>query len=396
MKSKRSRSAGFTILEMALSLFATGFLLSAVPRLLQQGNVSMAAAPGSQPAEAVELALKAFVLKNNRLPCPASSGTSGTESCGGANSKGFVPWAALGLARPATNVDGHAFAYAILRGSNDLGVASDVFAPSYLENTGTYYAATTATASAAQTNGLDFCAKLRSQATSVYSSSLLSVRDSRDRANSAKWTNAAWVLVDPGSTDPAFNGDNNPASSSAFESPARAQAPDYDDKVAVGTLTQMFADLRCPTLLASVSAAAREADFAQENWRVRSYLYDLRSYESNVRDQKKIMAYNFWQLAIYDVSLSVALGALDIGIALAGPAGAGAIAVSVVNAVLAISMSAYNLIEAEHSGYKAATDEAAEGVVRKNEAFTAVGAAATFRAERRAALLLLDQRGWFQ
>ena len=80
MKSKRSRSAGFTILEMALSLFATGFLLSAVPRLLQQGNVSMAAAPGSQPAEAVELALKAFVLKNNRLPCPASSGTSGPQS----------------------------------------------------------------------------------------------------------------------------------------------------------------------------------------------------------------------------------------------------------------------------------------------------------------------------
>lgn len=396
MKSKRLRSAGFTILEMALSLFVTGFLLSAVPRLLQQGTVSMATAPGSDPAEAVELALKAFVLKNNRLPCPASSGTSGVENCDGGSSKGYVPWTGLGLARPATNGDGHAFAYAVLRdGSNDLAAAANVFKPTYLDNTGNYYAPTVATESAAQTNGLDFCAKLRRQSSSAYSSALLSVRDSRDRSNTAKWTNAAWVLVDPGSTDPAFNGDNKPASATAFESPARAPAPDYDDKVRVGTLTQTFADLRCPTLLASVSAAAREADFAQENWRVRSYLVDFRDYELLVRRQKKTMADNFELLAIFDVSLTVALGVLDLGIALAGPAGAGAIAVSVVNAVTSIAMSAFNLTQAIDGASHAAT-EVTEGEQRVADANSAMNTAATFQTGRRAALLLLDQRGWFQ
>ena len=393
MKSRRLRSAGFSILEMALSLFAIGFLLSAVPRLLQQGTMSMASSPGAQPAEAAELALKSFVLKNSRLPCPASTGISGVEVCG--SSKGFVPWKTLGMARPLTNADGHAFAYAVFRGSNDLAVASDVFQPSYLDNTGNYYAATTATASAAQVNGLDFCAKLRSQASTAYESAGLSVRDALDRANSGKQTNVAYTLVDPGSNDPAFNGDNNPASSLAFESPGRALAPDYDDKVTVGTLTQMFADLRCPTLLAAVSAAAREADFAQENWRVRSYLYDFRVYQLLVREQKEQMAFNFQLMAIFDVAMTVALGALDLGIALAGPAGAGAIAVSVINAVTSISMAAFNMSNAI-KGLSDAKDEVAEGKTRRDDASTALTAAATFRAARRADLLLLDKRGWFE
>ncbi|MFZ4479482.1 MAG: type II secretion system protein [Rhodoferax sp.] len=395
MKSQRLRSAGFTILEMALSLFAIGFLLSAAPRLLEQGTVSMAASPGSQPAEAAELALKSFVLTNSRLPCPATSGVSGVEACGSSNSKGFVPWKTLGMARPLTNANGHPFAYALLRGTNDLGAQTNVFKPTYLNNTGNYYAATVATESAAQSNGLDFCAKLRSQASSVYGSSLLSVRDARDRANSAKQTNVAWVLVDPGSTDPAFNGDNNPATSVAFESPARAQAPDYDDKVTAGTLTQMFADLRCPTLLAAVSAAAREADFAQENWRVRSYLYDFRVYQLLVRQQKETMAFNFQLMSIFDVSLTVALSALNLGIALAGPASAGATAVSAINMVTSISMSAFNLSNSI-KGYSDAQDEVAEGITRRDDASTAKSAADAFRTARRAELALLDERGWFE
>ncbi len=394
MKALRSLSRGFTILEMALTLFAVGFLLSAVPQLLTRGNETLASSPGAQPLEGTELALKSFVYQYYRLPCPAVSATSGTESCGSGNSKGFVPWKALGLARPATNSAGYPFAYAILRGTNDLGTASAKYTPTYLDSTDSYWL-TPGTLSSNQVNGLDFCAKLRTQAALPVDAALLRVRDWSDRTNLAKANNVAWVLVDPGTTDPAFNGDNNPATSVAFESPGRAQAADYDDKVVAGTLTQMFSDLRCPVLLASVSAAAREADFANDAWRVRKYLLDFRTYELDVRRQKKTQADNFQLLAIFDTSMTVALGALDLGIALAGPAGAAEIAVSAVNAVTSIGMSAYNLSQAI-TGVSDAANEVTEGTQRVADATTAVANALAFRTARRNALLLLDQRGWFQ
>jgi hypothetical protein len=396
MRTKRSRSRnrnrGFTVLEMALALFSAGFLLAAVPRLITQGHDVMASAPGAQPAEAAELALKGFVLKENRLPCPASTAATGVESC--ALAQGYVPWKSLGLPRPVTNSDGHAFAYAVLKGSNNLSTATAKYTPTYLNSSDSYWL-TPGALNSSETNGLDLCVKLRTQAALALDATLLRVRDSAARTTLTRASNVAWVLVDPGSLDPSFNGDNNPAASVAFESPGRAQALDYDDKVTVGTLTQLFGELRCPELLSAVSAAAREADFANDNWRVRKYLYDFRSFELKVREQKKTQADNFKILAIFDLSLTVALTVLDLGIALAGPAGAATIAAGLVNAVISISMSAINLDNAISSVSDAAA-EVTEGGTRKTDANTAVSDAATFRSERRDAVLLLDQRGWFQ
>jgi hypothetical protein len=392
MKALRSLSRGFTILEMALTLFAVGFLLSAVPQLLSRGNDALTSSPGSQPLEAAEFALKAFVYQNYRLPCPADSSVSGTENC--SNSKGFVPWKTLGMARPATNSRGYPFAYGILKGSNNLGAATAKYTPTYLDSSDSYWL-TPGTLTSSQVNGLDFCAKLRSQAALPVDAALLRVRDWNARTDLSKATNVAWAMVDPGITDPAFNGDNNPATSVAFESPGRAQAADYDDKVTAGTLTQMFSELHCPALLASVSAAAREADFANDNWRVRKYLLDFRSYELLVRTQKKTQSDNFLLMAALDTTMSVALGVLDLAVALAGPAGAAEIAVSAINAITAIGMSAYNLEQAIEDVITKG-DEVTEGQQRVADATTAVSDAATFRTARRAALLLLDQRGWYQ
>ena len=51
MKSLRSRNQGFTFMEMALTLFSVGFLLSAVPGLLSKGSEVANSSPGSAPAE---------------------------------------------------------------------------------------------------------------------------------------------------------------------------------------------------------------------------------------------------------------------------------------------------------------------------------------------------------
>jgi hypothetical protein len=402
MKSLRSRQRGFTFIEMALTLFSVGFLLSAVPSLLTKGAEVMASSPGSAPAEATEMALNGFIMMQNRLPCPASTPLSGTEDC--ALTKGFVPYKTLGLARPVTNSEGHPFAYGILGGANHLGQATAKYTPEYLVPNATGYWAAPETALSSQVNGLDFCAKLRSQAKLPLNTSLLNTRNYGDRANAAKMTNVAWALVDPGSrnTDgatgsyPLFNGSNDPTSAGlSFESPSRALTESYDDKVRVGTLSQTFGELRCPELLASVSAAARETDYANDHLRVRQYLYDFRTYELGVRKQKKNQADNTRILAIFDLTMNVALAALDLGIALSGPTGAVTVAVNLINAVTSISLSTYNLIQAE-AGVDEAATEVTEGETRKTEAATAATSAAAFRTERTAALVLLDQRGWFQ
>ena len=93
--------------------------------------------------------------------------------------------------------------------------------------------------------------------------------------------------------------------------------------------------------------------------------------------------------------MNVALAMLDLGIALSGPTGAVAVGINLINAVTSISLSAYNLIQADAGVAEAAT-EVTEGETRKTEAATAATSAATFRTERTAALVLLDQRGWFQ
>jgi hypothetical protein len=404
MKSLPSRQQGFTFVEMALALFSIGFLLSAVPSLLNKGSEVMASSPGATPAEAAELALTGFVFMHHRLPCPADTPSSGTENC--TLTKGFVPHRTLGLPRPSTNNEGHPFAYSLLANdaaNNHLGKATAKYTPQYLVS-GSDYWSTPATSTSAQINGLDFCAKLRSQSALALNTSLLNIRNWSDRTNASKMTNVAWVLVDPGSrnTDgatgsyPLFNGSNDPSSSGmSFESPSRAQTETYDDKVRVGTLNQLFGELRCPELLASVSAAAREADFANDNWRARYYLSDFRTYELIVRKQKKIQADNTEILAIFDLSMNVALAALDLGIALSGPTGAVTVAINLINAVTSISLSAYNLTQAQ-SGVSDAAGEVSEGETRKSDAATSLTTAGTFRTARNAALQLLDQRGWFQ
>ena len=402
MKSLRSRQRGFTFVEMALTLFSVGFLLSAVPGLLAKGSEVMASSPGSAPADAAELALNGFIVMQNRLPCPATTPLSGTEDC--ARTKGFVPYKTLGLARPVTNTEGHPFAYGILGGTHHLGQATAKYTPEYLVSTASYWLAPPPTAVSNELNGLDFCAKLRSQAKLPLDTTLLNTRNWSAPADAAKMTNVAWALVDPGSrnTDgatgsyPLFNGSNNPSSAGmSFESPSRALTETYDDKVRVGTLSQTFGELRCPELLASVSAAARETDYANDHLRARQFLYDFRTYELGVRQQKQTQAENTEILAIFDLTMNVALAALDLGVALSGPTGAVAVGINLINAVTSISLSAYNMSEAI-AGVADAKDEVTEGGVRKTAAATASADAASFRTARTAALLLQDQRGWFQ
>ena len=400
LERNRHRNKGFTFLEMALTLFSIGFLLSALPGLLSLSKVpqSLASSPAAAPADAAEFALNGFIFTKSRLPCPSATPLSGEENC--AITKGFVPYTALGLPRPVTNGDGQPFAYGMLA---DLGQATAKYTPQYLVSTDNYWE-TAPTRTSNQVNGFDFCAKLRSPAALAVDTNLLNIRNWNDRTNETKMTNVAWVLVDPGNrgTDgaagkyPVFNGGNDPSSSGmSFESPSRVQSPTYGDKVRVATLTQLFGELHCPELLASASAAAREADFANDDWRVRKYLYDFVTYERLVREQKETQAGYTVALAAFNLSQTVTTAALGLGVGLASGSGASAIAILAVTSAIGVATAVYGVGSAA-KGLADAAAKVAEVKVRQTNATAAVTDANNLRQARYAALQLLDQRGWFQ
>lgn len=397
MTSLRSRHRGFTFVEMALTLFSVGFLLSAVPALLSKGAEVMASSPGSAPAEAAQFSLEGFLEMESRLPCPSADPLSGTEDCN--ITKGFVPYRTLSLPGPVVNSEGHPFAYSILGGANHLGKATAKYTPEYLEAGASYWLPSVRKTSV-QINKLDFCAKLRSQAALGFDSTLLNIHHWRDYVNGSK-TNVAWVLVDPGSrnadgstgTYPLFDASNQPSlSGTSFESPSRVQSGTYDDKVRVGTLTQMFGEQRCPELLASISAAAREADFANENWRVRSFLLDFRTDALRAYQKKQAQAENVQLLAGFDLAMTVSTGVLDVAVAQQSVSGAVAVGISVFNAIAATALSSYGVAQAVIglAGAKKDVAGATDAVATSQQA---VADALTFRSGRYSAFLLLDQRG---
>jgi hypothetical protein len=409
MKALRSRNRGFTFLEMALALFVMGFLFAALPRLLIQTTTASLAAPGAAPEDAIKLALTGFIVRHSRLPCPAASPLTGTEDC--TRAKGFVPYVSLGLAKPATNDNGLPFAYAIwtdAANNNHLGQVTSKYTPRYFNSTDSggvaaphYWDDPIPTLTSNEQNGLDFCAKLRHASTLAAQPALTAVKNVRIPAQPI---NVAFVLADPGTSNadgagatyPEFDGANHPTTPGLlFESPSAPESPTYNDKVTADSFTQLFGELKCPELLANVSAAAREANFANENWRVRMFMKDLRDYEQTVRHQKVIQAQNSVAVATFNVALGVAITGLDLGVGLAGAAGAAAIAVLSITAVTTVAMAAYGLVDAG-LGLTDAQNEEAEGLLRVADAVAAVTAAATFRAQRQASLILIDQRGWFE
>lgn len=392
MRAPLRRVRGFTFLEMAVVLFTTGFLFMAVPRLVSQSGEVLASQPGATPAEQARLALTGFILRHHRLPCPAAS-SGGGEDC--SLKTGYLPYQALGLSKPLTNRFGNDFWYGV---HADLTGASGVYNPTY-KDSGASYWQTSSELGNHEVNLLDFCAKLRTAAQAAPDGAKVSLKNSL--APAAGPVNVAWALADPGPADADRDGrlfdlgNHNAAAPMAFESTGRTQSSDYDDTVSAAGLNQLFGELRCPGLLAATSAAAREADFANENWRTTAFLYDFRAFEHGVRIKKKDMADNMLLLAYFDISLTVSMSALDLGVAIASASGAVSIAINAINAITGIAMSVSNLQDAQQ-GVADAQDEVVEGAQREADALAARGSALTFRDERRAALLELDGRGGFQ
>lgn len=99
------RQRGFTLAEIAIVLAIVGLLLGGIVTTMSAQVQQRAVTDTKRTVEQARDALVGFAIANGRLPCPASSSSSGAESYSGTvgNSRcsaplaGYLPAATLGL-----------------------------------------------------------------------------------------------------------------------------------------------------------------------------------------------------------------------------------------------------------------------------------------------------------
>ncbi len=132
---------GFTLIEMAMVMIVVGLMvgggLFALAPVIDKARVNQTNATLDQ----VESALELFVIRNQRLPCPAdgaqinTSGTYGVENCGLATeANAVIPWKTMGLDE-SYSIDGWGTRLSYWP-SGTLGIGSSLTAAPDMERTG--------------------------------------------------------------------------------------------------------------------------------------------------------------------------------------------------------------------------------------------------------------------
>ncbi len=123
---------GFSLVELSIALLVIGLLGWAVSGAYDNSSALRDRDRATQSADSLREALRAFALRNGRLPCPDSSGSGwegdATGTCAGGTEAGWLPYRSLGLDLPPDAL--HA-AYGVYRnpaatgGDADLAVATE-------------------------------------------------------------------------------------------------------------------------------------------------------------------------------------------------------------------------------------------------------------------------------
>ncbi|EJE54484.1 prepilin-type N-terminal cleavage/methylation domain-containing protein [Acidovorax sp. CF316] len=355
----RLRQAGFSLVELAVSLAIVGLLgviawrwVASTREPLQRPAIM------GQLAEA-QAAVEGFVLARGRLPCAAAT-TGGAEACGNAAAV-LLPWRDLGLSSRFSQ---------LRYGVNQAGAYNLAVAPANTvsptlgfdytqgilavpQNTemdaalgrlrGTSGAIPAAVLQNGATNGLDWCRVLRRYAA-----------DAAPPAGVLRATNPvdatsitlAFIIAHPGMNG-VFEGNNTGVT---FDFPGRAQTNTFDDlAVGVGP-SDLSARIGCVARLSAMQAAAQGAYTAYDNARVVQRYWALRVFDIAQAKAAKESA----ETGVILAAMNVALAAGSAALAVASAANTEAltiagVALSIANAASAaveVGLAATDLTEA--------------------------------------------------
>ncbi|ROZ84515.1 type II secretion system protein [Pseudomonas neustonica] len=376
------RQSGFSLLEMALSLSVLGFLFAMLPMTLSLLDSVQSAAPSLDQNKLAVNASVGFIVQHDRLPCPDANG-DGLENCNGTR-RGRYPYRTVGLGKPLVNDSGYPYVYAVYQHSiANLTALQSSYQPKLLSGE-----VSTAT------NALDFCQGLRLGLSGGLQSGEASVLALGGSAG----VNPAFLFVDPGSADRNANGqplDGNNVAGLVFESVGRSDSDNYDDTVTAISFAELSARLDCPHIIASVSAAARDANAAYDAWRAYQFYLDFRLFGESVRETSLDMAELKRTIALFNSAAGTAMALNDLATGLASATGAAAIAVASVNAAIAAAMIVTEL-QSSAEDVAGKKDELATAVQQRNAAEVARNAALAYRQKASALVLSRDAKGWFQ
>lgn len=222
-----ARTRGITLVEVSTAVAVVGVLGLLAAGAYADFAVHRARAQARADAEAARQAIRAFALRNKRLPCPDASG-NGREAvpCGAGLQVGWLPYESLGLSAPEPS---RRMRYAVTRAGTDAdAVAPPAPSADDLEGLGPIrkalatQAARPVTTSAPYLTGRGTPAEPENCATSV-------------RANPAFAVIAPITdRDDTGGPPAAFDGVNHAMAASGrlcIASPGRALDAGYDDVV---------------------------------------------------------------------------------------------------------------------------------------------------------------------
>jgi type II secretory pathway pseudopilin PulG len=306
---------GFSLIEIAVVLAIAAAIGLVMWRVLPalQGARDQDNATGNLVQ--AQQALEGFILRENRLPCPAVD-LGGVEDCVATNVVGYLPFKTMGLSASSAlrysayrnpsaspRLDADLTAAGKLRYEAELPPSNDILPPP--------------TPLLPQSNGLAFC---------------VGVKNAINAAGGTAFLNAdglpmAYVIVHAG-LNRQFDAPYDTVSS--FNLSNAAGTNTNDDRLLNSGLSELFGRLNCPDRLSHANGAARSAFAAYEIDRSAALYAAYRTFVVRV--------------AISDVAFataSLAIAVVDIGLAIAGAAVG--IAMGIISNGLSVIITAVNV-----------------------------------------------------